>query len=84
MYRNLLLDCRVTQHCPFQYGVVALFCMPRIKKPPDPNWSGELTLVEEVIDLNNLRKMKRNEIEICDNAFNRDQEINSEDEKAKE
>ena len=48
------LRCFGVIYCPFQYGVVALFCMPRIKKPPDPNLSGELTLVEGIINLNNL------------------------------
>ena len=48
------LRCFGIIYCPFQYGVVALFCVPRIKKPPDPNWSGKLTLVERIIDLNIL------------------------------
>ena len=48
------LRCFCVIYCPFQYGVVALFCVPRMKKPPDPNWSGEFTLIEGKIDLNNM------------------------------
>ena len=48
------LRCFGVIYCPFQYVVVALFCVSQIKKPLDPNWSGELALLEGIIDLNNL------------------------------
>ena len=44
------LRCFGVVYCPFQCGIISLFCMPRVKKPPDPFWTGELTLVEEIID----------------------------------
>ena len=88
------LRCFGVIYCPFRYGVVALFCVPRIKKPPDPNWSGELTLVEGKIDLNNMpcskhfsyrkmRKLQRNEIEACEALFTKKSQTNTADEKAK-
>ena len=99
MYSILMLVCNNLLcfgvfYCPFQYGVVVLFCMPRMKKPPDPTWTGELTLVEGIIELNNLpcnkhfsyrkmRKLQRNEIETCEMMLNRELEVNSEDEKPK-
>ena len=65
-----------------------------MKKPPDPNRSGELTLVEGMIDLNNMpcskhfsyRKMKRmktKEIETCEALFSKELETNNEHEKTK-
>ena len=88
------LRCVGVVYCPFQYGIISLFCMPRMKKPPDPNWRSELTLVEGKIDLNNMpcskhfsyRKMKRlktKEVETCEAMFNCELEINNADEKAK-
>ena len=88
------LRCFGVIYCPFHYGVVALFYVPRAKKPPDPDWTGELTLVKGILDLNNLlcykyfsyqkmRKLQRNEIETCETMFNREMEINIEDATAK-
>ena len=88
------LRCFGVIYFPFQYGVVALFCVPRMKKPPDPNWSGELTLVEGIIDLINLpcnkhfpyqkfRRMKRKEIDVCEEIFAYNETVNNKMEKAK-
>ena len=48
------LRCFGVVYCPFQYGIISLFCVPRMKKPPDPFLNGELTLVEGITDLNNF------------------------------
>ena len=75
VYNNL--RCFGVFYCPFQYGVVALFCMPWIKKPLDPTWTGKFTLVEGIIDLNNMpcskhfsyqkmKQMKTKEIATCE------------------
>ena len=88
------LRCFGVIYCPFQYGVIALFCVPRMKKPSDPNWSGELTLIERKIDINNMpcskhfsywkmKRMKRKEIETCEAVFSRELETNNEYEKTK-
>ena len=88
------LHCFGVIYCPFQYGVVALFCVPRAKKPPDPNCTGELTLVEGIIDLNKfpcnkyfsyrkMRRMKRKEIDACEEIFAYNETVNNEMEKAK-
>ena len=88
------LRCFGVIYCPFRYGVVALFCVPRIKKPPDPNWSGELTLVEGNLEISNMpcskhfsyrkmRKLQRNEIEACEALFTKKSQANTADEKAK-
>ena len=37
------LCCFGVLYCPFQYGVVALFCMPQMKKLPDPTWTGKVS-----------------------------------------
>ena len=39
------LRCFDVVYCPFQYGIISLFCMPQMKKPADPNWNGEFVLV---------------------------------------